>query len=121
MRNPEAFKQNPDYLSMIEKLKVNVDFRERSKRHVGLTILALRTSYAVEENKGKKKPEVTLQDVYPKRILTVNEISDYAKKFATWERWWRKVLEQEENADLRGKDFLSKAELEALNNNKFNK
>lgn len=124
MANPEAFKNNPDYILIKESLEKNPSFRERSQRHIGLSILALRTTDALEENKGKDKKDkkikfVSLQDIYSKRILVINELGEHGKRFSNLDRWWRKVLEQPENEHLRGSDYYSKAELEAMQQNKL--
>jgi hypothetical protein len=124
MANPDKFKSNPDYILVKESLEKNPTFRERSQRHVGLAILALRTTDAIKENEGKDKKDkkikfVSLQDIYSKRILTINEIAEQGKRFSNLDRWWRKVLEQPENEHLRGSDYYSAAELETIKRNKL--
>lgn len=74
-------------------------FRERSQRGVFLTKLALRATDL--ELKAIDAP------------LTLQELTDFAIKFATYERAWRDVLSLKENAHLRGSDYDHKAELES--------
>ena len=110
----DNFKNNPDYILVKEKLEKHQEFRERKTRHTGLVILALRKCITKE-----KDTVVILQKVYNTRPLTMNEMADCATKYGTYDRWWRKVLEQPENEHLRGSDYYSKAELEAMEKNKL--
>lgn len=73
-------------------------FRERSHRGVFLTKLALRETGL--ELKAIDTP------------LSLQELTDFAMKYATYERAWRDVLSNNENAHLRGNDYDNKTDLE---------
>jgi len=79
-----------------DKLEKFPIFRERSKRGIYLSKLALR-AIGLET---KTEP------------LTLEEMTEFAIKFATYERAWRDVLADKENAHLRGSDYDDKIRLE---------
>lgn len=72
-----------------DKLEKFPIFRERSKRGIYLSKLALRATGL----ETKTEP------------LTLEELTEFAIKFATYERAWRDVLADKENAHLRGSDY----------------
>lgn len=75
------------------KLVSHPEFRERSKRGIYLAKLALRFT------------ELETRFEVGEQQLTLKEMSDFAIKYATFERAWRQVLQQEENKHLRGSDY----------------
>ena len=102
----ENFKNNPDYILVKQKLEKHKDFRERSKRNPFLSVLALR-KLGINVNLTSKKE------------MTMDDLAEFSPKYLTYDRWWRKVLEQPENEHLRGTDYYSKEELESLQRNKM--
>lgn len=77
------------------KLENFPNFRERSKRAKFLSILTLR--------------DLGLEQKSKERILTLEELADFALKFASYDRAWRDVLE--DNKHLQGSDYDKKTEL----------
>lgn len=75
------------------KLEVDTRFRERRYRDVGLVDLIL--------EKNNKTGSM---------FVDINFLPDFARDYVSYERVWRKVLE--ENPDLRGDDYGDKEVLE---------
>lgn len=84
------------YETVKNKLEKFPDFRERSRRAKYLSILTLR--------------DLGLEQQSNERILTLEELADFALKFASFDRAWRDVLE--DNPSLQGKDYNEKTKLE---------
>src|SRR3990167_11477875 len=73
-----------------EKLEQNISFRERRFREPYLVKLALRSC-------GLENKEET------KNALTIQELADFAHTYTSYDRLWRKCLN--ENEHLRVKDW----------------
>jgi hypothetical protein len=86
---------------MYEEIKTKLqnfpDFRERRFRVKYLAKLALRSC-------GLENKEET------KNALTLEELADFAQSYTSYDRIWRKVLN--ENEELRGKDWEDRREYE---------
>lgn len=82
-----------------EKLEKFPLFRERKQRPPFLAKLALRN--------------LKLESKYKENNLSLEELAQFAIKYATYERNWRAILEKDEHFHLRGTDFNDKAELES--------
>ena len=78
------------YDTIKEKLESYPDFRERRFRVKYLAKLALRSC-------GLENKEET------KNALTIQELADFAHTYTSYDRLWRKCLN--ENEHLRGKDW----------------
>lgn len=74
---------------VLQKLKNHESFRERRFRSKYLSILALRN--------------LNLEAKYKDKTLTLEELAEFATTYGSYERVWRKCLQ--ENKDLRGTDW----------------
>jgi len=97
--------KNKDYVLVKEKLEKHPDFRERSKRDPFLSLLALR-KIGIPATMGKLSYEIGIGD-----------LAEFAVKFGSYARWWRAVLE--DNEHLRGFDYQTKEQEEALQKNRM--
>lgn len=81
------------YDTIKAKLETDIDFRERRHRNKGLT-------------------EIMLQDYEKSDSMFIDKdfLYTFGPAYGTYERVWRKVLE--ENEDLRGFDYDDKTEYE---------
>jgi hypothetical protein len=84
------------YEEVLQKLKNFPDFRERRFRSKYLSILALRN--------------LNLEDKYKDKTLTLEELAEFALTYASYERAWRKCLQ--DNETVRGTDWEEKQVLE---------
>lgn len=89
-------KNNMEQL-MIQKLQQYPTFRERSQRGIYLTKWALRDTGLLE----KQSTSI---------MMTMNELSTFAIRYASLERGWRDCLLK--HPELRGNDYEEKADLE---------
>ncbi len=91
------------YETVKTKLQNFPEFRERSLRVKYLSKLALR-------NCGLETS--TLEEGWkePRYLLTLLELAEFAMAYTSYDRAWRKVLEDHE--ELRGRDYSDKAMLE---------
>lgn len=90
------YMQNNIFSEVKEKLEKFPQFRERKQRPPFLAKLALRS--------------IKLETEYKNRFLSLEELSQFAIKYATYERNWREVTMKYEH--LRGKDYEEKADIE---------
>lgn len=93
----DKYSKNNMEKQMMQKLTDFPEFRERSKRGIYLTKWALRETGLLE----KQKTMI---------MMTMNELSTFAIRYASLERMWRQVLMKHEV--LRGSDYLLGEDLE---------
>lgn len=93
----DKYSKNNMEKQMVEKLTNFPEFRERSKRGIYLTKWALRETELLEKQKNGV-------------MMTMNELSTFAIRYASLERMWRQVLMKHEV--LRGSDYSKGEELE---------
>lgn len=92
--------KNKDYQLIKQKLEKHPEFRERCKRDPFLSLLALR-KIGIDASINQLTYEVGL-----------GQLADYAVKFGSYARMWRAVME--DNEQLRGSDYMTKEQEEAL-------
>lgn len=102
---------------ILEKLKQNKNFRERKQKDKFLTILALRKFGAMSHQfeKGDTVEIVVTHrhengDIKTQVKLDREDFAKVVQLERSYDRAWRKVLEERE--DLRGTDYQDKEKLE---------